>query len=141
MSVSHAGVFVQTPNLTPISFLNADSANTKKTIVTGGGDGSKIVGIGGTSTETANARLCNVWITRSGTSYLLGTINIPINSGFDGTAPAVSLFNATAMPYLPSDNDGQVYIFIKNGDTLQVSLTTQVASGKEVDVFPIAADF
>jgi hypothetical protein len=142
-AATHEGVFVQLPNFTPVAFTNSDSANTKKTIVTAGnvntGGPSKVTAIMATSTETANARVAQLWITRSAVSYLLTSVNIPVNSGFDGTAATVNLLSLCTG--LPTDNDGQVYLLLLNGDTLQVSLTTQVASGKEVDITPVAADF
>lgn len=132
MTVTPTPAFVQTPQLGIASFTNADSANTKKTIATAGANGSKVVAITATSTETANARVAQLWLTRSATSYLLASANVPLNSGFDGAtmgANLLALFNG-----LPHDNDGQAYVFLLSGDTLQVSFTTQVAAGKEVDV-------
>lgn len=139
MAVTHAGVFAQTPKITPAAFTNADSANTKKTIVTAGSDGSKVVAVTATSTETANARVAQIWLTRSATSYLLASCNIPVNSGFDGTVATVNLLSL--FTGLPTDNDGQVYLFLESGDTLQASTTTQVASGKEVDITAIFGNF
>lgn len=137
--MSSTPTFVSVPKITPAAFTNADSANTKKTIHTAGASGSKVVAVIVTSTETANARIGQLWLTRSATSYLLGSFNTPINSGFDGSASGV---NALAlMPGLPTDNDGQVYLFLESGDTLQASFTTQVAAGKEVDVTCVAGNF
>jgi hypothetical protein len=132
-------VFVSTPKITPAATTNADSANTKKTIHTAGASGSKVTAVIATSTETANARVGQLWLTRSATSYLLGSFNVPVNSGFDGSAFGVNALQT--IPGLPLDNDGQPYLFLESGDTLQVSFTTQVASGKEVDVFAIAGNF
>lgn len=131
--------FVATPKLTPAATTNADSANTKKTIATAGASGSKVVAVIATSTETANARVGQLWLTRSATSYLIGSFNVPINSGFDGSTQGVNALSLVAG--LPVDNDGQVYFFLESGDTLQVSFTTQVASGKEIDVFAIFGNF
>lgn len=132
-------VFVATPKITPAAFTNADAANTKKTIHTAGASGSKVVSVIVTSTETANARVGQLWLTRSATSYLLGSFNTPINSGFDGSAATVNALSL--MPGLPLDNDGQPYLFFESGDTFQVSFTTQVAAGKEVDVTCVAGNF
>jgi hypothetical protein len=132
VTVTATPIFVQAVEITPAAFTNADSANTKKTVATAGANGSKVLAVTATSTETANARVAQLWLTRSAVSYLLASANIPLNSGFDGTTVAVNLlalFNGLA-----HDNDGQAYLFLMSGDTLQVSLTTQVASGKEVDV-------
>ena len=137
--MSASPTFVATPKITPAAFTNADSANTKKTIHTAGASGSKVVSVNATSTETANARVAQLWLTRSATSYLLGSCNIPVNSGFDGIITTVNLLSL--LPGLPVDNDGQVYLFLESGDTLQASTTTQVASGKEVDIVAIAGDF
>lgn len=141
MAVTATPVFVQTPKITPAAFTNSDSANTKKTIHTAGANGSKIVAILASSTETANARVAQIWLTRSATSYLLGSVNIPLNSGFDGTVVAVNILSRAMLPWLPVDNDGQPYFFLESGDTLQASTTTQVASGKEVDILAIGANF
>lgn len=132
---------VQTPKITPIAFTNSDSANTKKTAATAGASGTKVTSLNATSTETANARVAQIWLTRSATSYLLTSVNIPLNSGFDGTVGTVNLLNSTQWPGLPTDNDGQVYFFLESGDTLQVSLTTQLASGKEVDFACVFGNF
>lgn len=143
MPVTHAGVFVQTPNKRPAAFTNADSANTKKPILTAGPNGTKVVAVSGTSTETANARVAQLWLTTNDSSgahsYLLTSMNIPVNSGFDGTVAPANILSLWTN--LPTDNDGQVYFLLEAGDTLEASLTTQVASGKEVAIFPVAADF
>ena len=127
--------FVGTPKITPAAFTNADSANTKKTIATAGASGSKVVGVIATSTDTTS-RIGQLWLTRSATSYLLGSASVTLASGTDGTTATVSLLTATLLP-LPVDNDGQPYLFLESGDTLQISFTTQVASGKEIDVVAI----
>lgn len=132
-------VFVATPKITPAAFTNADAANTKKTIHTAGASGSKVTAVIATSTETANARVGQLWLTRTATSYLLGSFNVPVNSGFDGSAFTINAL--LTMAGLPIDNDGQVYLFLESGDTLQVSFTTQVAATKEVDVTCIAGNF
>lgn len=139
MTVTATPVFVQTPKITPAAFTNADSANTKKTIHTAGTNGSKIVGVSATSTDTSN-RTAQLWLTRSATSYLLGSFVVNTLAGTDGTNPAMNLFSGFLMQ-LPADNDGQKYLFLESGDTLQVSFTTQVTSAKEIDVVAIGANF
>lgn len=140
-AVTHAGVFAQLPNFTPQAFTNSDSANTKKTIVTAGsantGAPTKIVSVTATSTDTS-ARVAQLWVTRSATSYLLASFSVPAASGNDGTTVTANLLSLWAG--LPTDNDGNVYFFLMNGDTLQVSFTAQVTSAKEIDVFAVAAD-
>lgn len=137
MALTHQSVFLQDANINAASFTNSDAANTKKTIVTAGDDGTKVIGLIATSTDTSD-RLGQVWLTRSATSYLLGSINVPTLSGTNGSAATVDLLDIAG---LPEDNDGQNYTYLRSGDTLQVSFTTQVTAAKQVDVVAIYADF
>jgi hypothetical protein len=139
MSVSHSPVLVQTPKITPAAFTNADSANAKKTIVTAGADGTKVVAVVAASTDTS-ARTAQLWLTRSATSYLLGSKTVAIGAGSDGASASANLLELLAAA-LPLDNDGQHYVLLESGDTLQVSFTAQVTSTKEIDVTAIAGNF
>ena len=131
-------VFVQVPKITPAAFTNADAANTKKTIHGAGVSGSKVISLLATSTDTAN-RTAQIWLTRGGVSYLLGSVVVPTLAGTDGAVPTVNLLGGIAG--LPIDNDGQRYLFLVSGDTLQASFTTQVTAAKEIDVISQAGDF
>ena len=132
MAVSHQGVFTQLPKITPVAFSNSDAANAKKTVNTAGSNGTKVTSVFAASTDTA-ARTAQLWLTRSAVSYLLGSTIVAALAGTDGALPSQNLLTALLMP-LPVDNDGQPYLFLESGDTLQVSFTTQVTSTKEIDV-------
>ena len=140
MAVTATPVFVQNPKITPASFTNSDSANTKKTVATAGANGMKVTAVLATSTDTSN-RTGQLWLTRSATSYLLGSTVVTTLAGTDGATATQNLLPASLMGGLPRDNDGQVYLFLESGDTLQVSFTAQVTSAKEVDVVAIAGNF
>lgn len=140
MAVDHSPVFVQTPGLGVVAFVNADAANAKKTIVTAGVNGSKVVSLTVASTDSS-ARIAQVWLTRSATSYLLASLSVPITSGSDGTTPVVNLMNATIWPGLPVDNVAQRFFYLQSGDTLQISFTTQVTSAKEIDLAAVYSNF
>lgn len=131
-------VLPQTPKFTPAAFTNADSANTKKTIATAGSNGTKVVAVTAASSDSS-ARIAQLWLTRSATSYLLTSFNVPITAGSDGSSVSANLMSL--WQGLPRDNDGQSYFFLESGDTLQVSFTTQVTSAKEIDVVAHFANF
>ena len=139
MTVTATPVFVQTPKITPQTFANADGT-TKKTIFTAGANGSKVVAILAGSTDTA-ARTAQLWLTRSAVSYLLGTVVVAIGAGSDGTARTANLMPSTLMDGLPLDNDGQRYLYLESGDTLQVGFTVAVTAAKQIDINAIGADF
>ena len=140
MAVTHEAVFVQNPKITPAAFTNADAANTKKTIHTAGANGSKVVAVTASSTDTSN-RTGQLWLTRSATSYLLASVIVITLAGTDGSAPAQNLLTSGLWPGLPVDNDGQRYLFMESGDTLQISFTAQVTAAKEIDVVAVAGNF
>jgi hypothetical protein len=70
----------------------------------------------------------------------LGTVTVPVNAGYVGTVPSVSLLNSIAA--LPLDEPGQSYCFLNATDILQVKCTiAAVNTGKEVDIVVFGADF
>jgi len=144
MALSNAPVFPQAPFLGLQNIMNADASN-KKTVVTGAANGSKVVALMATSTETANARVIQVFITRGTSSYLLTSVNVPLNSGFDGSTPGIDLLNQSNLPGLPFGGavgvDGAAYLYLQYNDTLQVSSTTTVTAGKEIDIVAIGTNF
>lgn len=130
--------FVTTPKFGIVQFLNADSANTKKSLLTAGANGSKVTSVTVASTDTVD-RIAQVWLTRSATNYLLVSRNIPAGSGSDGTL--VSLDIMGLWEGLPYDSNGLPYLLLESGDVLKASLTTQVTAAKEVDIAAIGAHF
>lgn len=137
MALTATPVFVQTPNIDKTSIKPADTT-ALKTICTPGTNGSKVNAVIATSTDTAT-RIVQLWLTRSATSFLLGSTLLAIGAGTDGVANSSNLL--TTIPGLPVDNDGQPYLFLRNGDTLQVATTTTVTTAKEIDVTCIYGDF
>ena len=129
MAVTHQGVFVQTPKITPITIVNADGTGLK-VVATAGADGSKVVGLQVSSDDAA--RVLQVWLTRAATNYLLATVDIAALAGFDGIVPVVDAMNTTEWPGLPVDNDGQRYFFLESGDTLSISVTVAVTAAKTI---------
>jgi hypothetical protein len=135
--LSATPAFVATPKITPVSILPADTT-TKKTVCTAGASGTKVVALLGTSTDTSN-RIVQVWLNRSATNYLLASYTLQLASGSDGSTGTQNLLSN--IQGLPRDNDGQIYLFLEFGDTLQVSTTTTVTAAKEIDVTCISGNF
>ncbi len=140
MALVNTPVFIQNPKAGAVSFTSADSANSKKTLVTADADGTKVVAVMSTSSDTSD-RIAQLWLTRSATSYLLGSVIVPDLSGTDGVNPTVNLLDTTMVPSLPVDNDGQPYILLESGDTLQVSFTTAITAAKTAYVTCLFGNF
>lgn len=139
MAVSYQPIFVQTPKIGVATFANADGT-TKKTIATGGTDGSKVTGITATSTDSV-ARVVQLWLTRSAVSYALTAASLAVTSGTDGTTPTTDLMSTTLWPGLSIDGSGQAFLLLQSGDTLQASMAVAVTAAKAVDVAAVYADY
>lgn len=133
-------VSVQTPKSGKVQIANADASN-QKTVYTGGANGSKISGMILQSTDTS-ARDVQISITNGGTSYILGTVTVPIGAGNSGSVPSVNAFNNAQLPGLPVDSDGNPYIFLASAsDALTISSLTTVTSGKLISANAVCGDF
>lgn len=142
MAVSNNPVFPQTPTLGLVQVVNADSTG-KKTILTAGANGTKVVAIRATSDDTSN-RSFGIYVTRGGTDYLIGTVTIPTLAGTDGSAPAIDILGGGTtgqMPGIAIDNDGQRYLLLMNGDVLKAAALVAVTSAKTVNLSAYGADF
>jgi hypothetical protein len=118
--------------------LNA-TGTAQATIVTAGNNGSKVLNLVATSTDTA-AQPVQVSVVRSATTYILATTSVPASSGAAAATPPIDLL--AIIPNLPRDQDGQPYLFLNSGDTLVVALTTgSVTSGKTISVHSDYANF
>jgi hypothetical protein len=118
-----------TPNVGVQQILPADTT-TAKTAFTAGASGSKLAALVATNTDAAAAYGVQVFLKRSATSYLLGTVNVPLSAGNTVAAPAVDLLGAVGMPGLAFDNDGQHYLPLMTGDTIMVASLTTVNAAK-----------
>lgn len=118
--------------------VNADASDLK-TILTAGSNGTTLLGVSASSDDTSD-RVVQIGITRGGSFTLLGAITVPDLSGTDGTNVSVNLFNATSIPGLVLDSDGQRYWALESGDTLQVRATTTVTSAKTINISALGKD-
>ena len=130
--------YIGTPKLGLAQIANAD-ASAKKSVVSAGASGSKVLGLLAASTDTS-ARIIQIVLTRSSVDYIIGAVSVPAGSGTDGTNPQINLFNTTSCPGLPVDNDGQPYLLMVSGDTLSVLSTTTVTTAKLVNVAAVLGD-
>lgn len=122
-----------------IQILPADTT-TLKTVVTGGASGTKVTSLLLSSTDTAD-KVVQLWLTRSGVSYLLGTVAVPLSSGTTAAILSINAFSTTVIPGLPTDNDGQRYLLLKSADKLEVAVTVTLTAAKVINAVAVAADF
>ena len=121
------------------TFVNADSTNLK-TLFTAGANGADVRGIAVTS-DDSSARNLALYQTISGTDYLIGTINIPVNSGSNGTVVSVNALNSTALPFLKLDNAGNRVLSLMAGGILKAKLLVASTADKTITVFIYGMDY
>jgi hypothetical protein len=111
-----APVFVGTPKLGLLALTTSNYGDITA-VVTGGTEGSKVVGLIATSAMVDTS--AQVFLVRGGNQYPLVTVALPASAGTDATVPPVDLLAAAVG--LPVDNDGQAYLMLESGDALSVA--------------------
>jgi len=137
--MSSSPSFAVTPKAGLVQIVNADASN-QKSVLAAGASGTKVTGLLVSSDDTS-ARVLQISILRSAVNYVLGSVSVPAASGTDGSTPALDLLKSTLIPGLPVDNDGQHYLLMESGDTLQVKSLATVTSAKTIHVAAIGAEF
>lgn len=129
----------QNINTAAVTFVNADVAATLKTLLTAGADDEIVKCLQFTS-DDSTARVVDVLLNIGGTDYLLGSVNVPINSGTNGTVSAVDAF-ATLMPGLPVDALGKRVLPLKAGTIVKLRNQTQMTAAKTLTATIISEKF
>jgi hypothetical protein len=134
---------LKTPNVTVTQITTGVGiTQALTTIYTGGANGSKVVGIVVTNATSATQ---DVHLVIQSSAALIGYINTfgaPTNSGSLSTVPPT---NGFANITLPTDSDGNPFVFLSSSATfLQASVTTnssQWATGNAFYFTVFAGDF
>jgi hypothetical protein len=131
----------QAPNRGVLQFTTASTASTYLTLYTAGANGSKVFGVIGTTSDTAT-HAASIAVVVGAVKYQFGDVTIPSTAGTVGTVPPVALFSAANTPGLPVDNDGNPYIVLVSGDTLQATFSTALGlAGSVLNIVCMAADY
>lgn len=139
MAVSNLPIFPQTVQSEAVQILPATTTGLV-TLYTAGTNGSTINNIIATNTDSAAAYLITLTITIAAVNYIIGTINVPANSGNSNTAPAISLINSTNIPGA-FDSNGNPILQLGSGAVLKVNSSTTVNTGKVLSFLALGGDF
>lgn len=111
-----------------------------KAVYTASADDSLVKMLSAVSDDTAAINL-RIGIDIGGTVYQIGTVNVPIATGTNGTANSVNLINRTALPHLPLDGVGNPYIPLKSGATLKVAALATMTAAKTLTVMSASEEY
>lgn len=132
-------VFAKQPQANRVTIVNANG-QTFETGYTAGANGSKVLAVIASSTDTSN-RDIQMAIINTATTYILSTKTVPLASGTAAGTPAVSLLDPAVLVGMPVDNDGNPFLFLVSGDTLVFSALTSITTAKAMTIHVIAEDF
>jgi hypothetical protein len=148
-AVVNTPVFTQVPKMQGTTFVQGvDAAGTYKTLYTGDADGTKVTGIWVTSNDPSATHLVTVQLGTTSTCatqsncYGGTSVTIAVNSGFANGAPAVNLLSPSVWPGLPTDSDGNPYIYLSSASqAIQATYATALTASTQLSVTVIASDF
>lgn len=127
-------VFTNAPNTSGLTLNNA-SGTTGATLFTPGSSGSVLENISITTTDTA-ARVVILYLTISGTDYVIGRIPLPAATASVPTL-VVSGLDPDVLYWLDSNDPRLV---LKNGAVLKAKMEATITSGKQVDIVAFGGD-
>jgi hypothetical protein len=113
---------------------------TLVTLYTAGSNDAIVKAINVQSTDTA-ARVVQLWVNDGSTDFLIGSVNIPLRSGDNGTAASVDLLGGTLMPSLPYDANGKRILILPAGYILKVNSQATVTADKTITFVCMAEDY
>jgi len=113
---------------------------TLVTLYTAGSNDAIVKSINVQSTDTA-ARVVQLWVNDGTTDFLIGSVNIPLRSGDNGTAATIDLLGGTLMPSLPYDANGKRILILPAGYILKVNSQATVTADKTITFVCMAEDY
>jgi len=135
MAANTSPIFGLSPNLTEVTFVNADGT-TAKTVFTAATDGSLLKHINVTSDDTTDPVLLDVFINDGSTAYLIGRVGVTTLSGTDGTEPATDILDPGMIPGI-----GAQGLFLPTGYTVEVGPSAAITAAKTVTIVAIGVDY
>lgn len=131
MAAGTAPIFEAAPIVKGVTVVPADTTS-KKTIATGGANGSRIDAIMVSSDDTAAVNLA-FWIYDGSTDYYIGNVVVPIGSGYTTVARVDALNTLSpSLGYLVLPSSSHV---------LKCSAVATVTAAKTVTVVAMGGDY
>ena len=131
----------QTPNIGTQAFIQGtDSTGTFKPFYTGGANGSKCFAMMLNTNDQATTHLVSIEIVHT-TSYVTATYLTVINSTGLVYGPSINLLSSANWAGLPTDLNGNPFIFLTSGDTLKANYLTALNTSAQINIVAYCGDF
>jgi hypothetical protein len=124
-----------------------DVAGTYKTVITGSSGGTKVLGVSVSNTDTVATHLINLQLSTSTSDHCasattcapLQAFGTDLGAGFSNDIGTMSFMGD--INGLPTDSDGNNYIFLDATQTLEITFATALTASTRINVYVIAVDF
>lgn len=125
-----------------VQFLQGtDVAGTYKTLYTAGVNGSKCFGMFETNNDASATHLVTVQIFNATVGYGGVAVTSASSDGYANATPAKNLMSPANWPGLPVDANGNPFIYLASGDTLQATFATALTSTDVLNIFVNCVDY
>jgi hypothetical protein len=94
-----------------------------------------------TNNDGSATHLITVQVVNGGVKYGGVALTSVSNSGFANTTPAQSPMAPTNWPGLPLDSDGNPFLMLVSGDTVQATFATALTSTTLINIHVTCYDF
>ena len=121
------------------SFTSSDTT-TFKTVYTAGANDAVVKQLNARTNDSTAVNLVVV-INDGTTDRVIGTVNVPINSGSTGAIASVDLLGGTLIPSLPFDQNGKRVLPMQGGDILKIGCLATMTAAKTTDVTGFAEEY
>lgn len=122
--------------------LSLTSANTTvaATLYTAGANDAVVKSLTVSSNDTSAVNLV-ISINNGTSDFVIGTVNIPINSGYTGAIASVDVLGSSLLPGLPRDVNNRAIIPLAAGFVLKVGALATMTAARVCNVVACVEEF
>lgn len=133
-------LFITKKIQTPCYTLLPANTTVLATLYTASADDAVVKSIMVRSNDSAAQNIV-VAINNGASDFILGVVNVPINSGSTGAIASVDLLSGTLLPGLPYDQNGKRILPLCGGYLLKVGVLVTITTAKQADIIAIVEEY
>lgn len=125
---------------TPCVALTSANGTTAATLYTASSNDAVVKSLVVSTNDTTAVNLV-VSINNGSSDFVLGTVNIPINSGYTGAIASVDVLGSSLIPGLPKDINGRNVLPLPSGYVLKVGCLATMTSAKTTNIIASVEEY
>lgn len=125
---------------TPCVALTSANGTAAATLYTASTNDAVVKSLMVSTNDTTTVNLV-VSINNGSSDFVLGTVNIPINSGYTGAIASVDVLGSSLLSGLPRDINGRNVLPLPSGYVLKVGCLATMTSAKTVNVIASVEEY